>query len=196
MNTNELVKENNELRDLLTPTNRDFYEDLMVLVRMKSLFRDESVYEDTLLSIVQDLLEAQSAGQSAEEYLGRDIYAIANEIVSETPRMSKLKVLKLVLMVLGIYLLASIVPSTLLDLLLSPAHTATISIAGVLIGSLYTLLLVWLFFKSFSISRWWLRLAHQKFFKSYLQVLPIGLVIFGIYLLISWLTQNIWTITF
>ncbi|GIO33605.1 MULTISPECIES: hypothetical protein [Paenibacillus] len=34
MTTRELIKENNRLREQMTPANRDFYEDIVVYVRV------------------------------------------------------------------------------------------------------------------------------------------------------------------
>ncbi|MDR2976067.1 MAG: hypothetical protein LBV19_01975 [Streptococcaceae bacterium] len=196
MNTaNILVKENNALREQLSDENKVFYEDLLVIVRCKALFRDESVYEETLLMILQDLIDAQTAGVSAEEYLGRDSYALADEIIAETPKESSWRIFKLALAGWRIFLAASIIPSTLIEIILSPSHTATISLANFLVGGIYTMLLIAIVLKSFSIHRWVLRVYHQNFFKTWLILLFPSAVFFGIYVLIAWLTQNIWTIT-
>lgn len=196
MNASELIKENNQVREQLSSENKAFYEDLLIVVRAKSLFRKETVYEETLLAILQDLLEAQAAGQTAEHYLGRNIYTLADEIVSETPRENKLRMLKFVLSCWVIYLFFSNVPSLPLQLIFSAQHTATISLPNLLLGSLYTIFLIWGFLSILSANRWILSVKNKSFFWLWIRAFLPAIIIFLGYILIFWLTKGIGTITF
>lgn len=195
MKPSQLIQENNQLRDQLTPENKTFYEDLLILVRTKSLFRREEIYEETLLSILQDLLDAQKVGKSAESYLGRDIETLANEIVAETPIEKGSRIMKFILIGWGIYLLSASSVSILSDLIFPPHHVE-LSIAALLLSSIFTAFLIGYLLKSLSANRWILKFIHKSFFWSWLRfIIPFSLVIAG-YVLIFWLTQQIWVIHF
>lgn len=194
MKTSDLIKENNALREQLSSENKAFYEDLIILVRIKSLFRKEEVYEETLLIIVQDLLEAQAKGKSAQSYLGHDIYTLSDEIVAQTPKASIKTLFPLFLLAISSYLFVTLLPDIVLTIF-SSNHVLQISLASLLVGVLLTLILIGLFFKSLALNRWILKLTHQKFLISWLQFLiPFALII-GIYVFFIYLTQNIWIIS-
>lgn len=57
MTTREMVQENNRLREQMTLTNRDFYEDIVVYVRDSRADRQRG--EQRLLDLAQEVLEAQ-----------------------------------------------------------------------------------------------------------------------------------------
>lgn len=65
-----LSEQNNHLREKLTPENRKYYEKLLLYLRAKG--KDEVVTEEILLEILQDMLEAQAEGQTAQQYFGTD----------------------------------------------------------------------------------------------------------------------------
>ncbi|MEG1487757.1 hypothetical protein [Lactococcus sp.] len=195
METKELIKENNSLRDQLSSENKKFYERLLVVVRTKSFFREEEVYEETLLAIVQDLLEAQAQGKNAEAYLGCDIYQLADEIVAATPRENIKRMAYFTLYWIGPYLLFSVVIPTIISLIFSPDHTAKISLAGFLSNTVFTSLAIWGLLKYISTSRQALNFFNQKFFIVWLKCLIPSVLVIGIYVLILYLTQNIWVWT-
>ena len=58
----KMVAENNELRKQLTKENRDYYENLLTYLRGKSFLRDDYQVEQNLLTILQDLIDAQADG--------------------------------------------------------------------------------------------------------------------------------------
>ena len=67
----KMVAENNELRKQLTKENRDYYENLLTYLRGKSFLRDDYQVEQNLLTILQDLIDAQADGVEAAAYFGR-----------------------------------------------------------------------------------------------------------------------------
>ncbi|AYW47834.1 hypothetical protein C7K38_05375 [Tetragenococcus osmophilus] len=83
MTTKEIIAENNNLQYFLTKPNKKYYENLLVYVRAMSLFRDEQTSEQLLLEILQDILEAQNDGRTAEEYFGKNPKQIADDIIHQ-----------------------------------------------------------------------------------------------------------------
>lgn len=196
MNATQLVKENNKLREDLNPENKRFYEDLMVTVRVHSLFRDNQQTEEALLLVLQDVLQAQESGGSAEGYLGKDASTLASEMIREISYLSKGKMLLYGLIGLGVYLYAAIGPSTIFDLVFSKSHQASLSLLTLLVETIVTVILVYGLLTSTRVNKFILKLSHQSHLKNWFSlILPISLLL-ATYLLIIWLTQNIWIVTF
>lgn len=57
-----LIKENANLQKQLRGANKQYYEDLLVYVRLNSMAKNERQTEEMLLGILQDILEAQQNG--------------------------------------------------------------------------------------------------------------------------------------
>lgn len=76
-----LSEQNNHLREKLTPENRKYYEKLLLYLRAKG--KEEVVTEEILLEILQDMLEAQAEGQTAQQYFGTDPKMVADELLTE-----------------------------------------------------------------------------------------------------------------
>lgn len=68
----KLIEKNNELREQLTPENKEYYEKVLIYLRTKSLFHDELEIENILIELLQDILEAQKNNESAEDYFGKN----------------------------------------------------------------------------------------------------------------------------
>ncbi|WEV53883.1 hypothetical protein OZX65_03925 [Leuconostocaceae bacterium ESL0723] len=81
-----LIKKNNQLRQQLSPENNKFYSDFMVYVRTQSLDQDEYAMESQLLSILQDVIDAQNDGISAADYFGKSPRELGDELVASLPR--------------------------------------------------------------------------------------------------------------
>ena len=186
------IKENNSLRDQLTPENKRFYEDLLVLVRSKSLLLDDKVYEETLLVILQDLLSAQAAGKSAREYLGKDLDALATEIVQETPHNTRKNNVKMVAGLLGILLASMIGPNLVTSLITGQAF----SISGAIISVIYSVIIGLLVLKAMSNSRFILKLLRQNKLKTALLSGLYFVLLVLSYMVIFMLTRNLWLIHF
>lgn len=76
-----LIKENANLQKQLQGANKQYYEDLLVYVRLNSMGKNERQTEEMLLGILQDILEAQQNGVSAQDYFGKDPQPIADELL-------------------------------------------------------------------------------------------------------------------
>lgn len=83
----ELIKQNNEKRKLLTADNEKYYENVLVYIR-SSLFRDERASEEVLLEMLNQLIEAQKEGRTAEEVFGKSPKELAEEIIQSLPKES------------------------------------------------------------------------------------------------------------
>lgn len=70
MNIKAMIKENNRLREQMTPANKNYYEDIVVYFRDSAAARIPS--EQLLLDLAHQLLEAQSKGKNAKQLFGPD----------------------------------------------------------------------------------------------------------------------------
>lgn len=84
MNTTELVKQNNKYREKLSEPSKKYYEEILVYMRMAA-GKSELAIEETLMEILQDILEAQNSGQTAEEYFGKNPRELCDELLEELP---------------------------------------------------------------------------------------------------------------
>lgn len=84
-----LIKENANLQKQLQGANKQYYEDLLVYVRLNSMAKNERQTEEMLLGILQDILEAQQNGVSAQDYFGKDPQPIADELLKQLPNDAK-----------------------------------------------------------------------------------------------------------
>jgi len=110
MKTKEMIEMNNELRKNLNEENKIFYENLLLYFRIEGFTRDENKIETHLLMILQDILEAQNDGITAETYFGKNPKMIADELLAEMPR-SFWEVIKTGLYVVMVYMGVSFLPA-------------------------------------------------------------------------------------
>lgn len=113
MKTSDLIKENAALQETLTKENNEYYGNLVIYVRVMSLFRDEKKSEELLLEVLHDILDAQNQGISAEQYFGKNPKKIADEIIKQLP-INLLDTLKIFLSSLGVYSIICILPALIL----------------------------------------------------------------------------------
>lgn len=85
MTVDQLIERNNELRTGLNDDNEKFYADFLVYARTTNWLKDEQAIEEQLLSILQDILEAQKNGQNAAEYFGTDPQRVADSLLKNLP---------------------------------------------------------------------------------------------------------------
>ncbi|MEG0286504.1 MAG: hypothetical protein RR494_13195 [Vagococcus sp.] len=98
----KLIELNNELREQLTPENNEYYENILIYLRTKSLFQDELTIEKILIELLQDILEAQKNNESAKDYFGENPQPMLDTLLKQVPKISFLKKLKLMLIVFSI----------------------------------------------------------------------------------------------
>ena len=109
MKTNKIIERNAELQEHLTKENKKYYGNLLVYIRVMSLIRDEKKSEEMLLEILEDILEAQEHGQSAEYYLGKNPKQVADNIIKELP-INVIDTIKIIISSLGMLCLMKLIP--------------------------------------------------------------------------------------
>ena len=133
------IKENAKLQEFLNPVNDDYYGNLLLYVRSRSFLKDENVLEEALLEILQDILDAQENGETAEDYFGKQPKEIADDLLKEVPTSIKDGV-HLVVAVLFVYALITVIPT-----LASP--DALFDVGKLVIGGIYwtilAIIIVW-----------------------------------------------------
>ena len=98
MNTKDMIKQNNQLRNQLNPENKKYYEEILVYIRV-NVNKDEQQTEETLLEVLQDILDAQKNGTSAKEFFGKNPKEISDNILAELPSSSGTSLIKFVLLI-------------------------------------------------------------------------------------------------
>lgn len=80
----ELIEENNRLREQLYPDNEAYYSNMLVYIRTSLV--DERQGEELLLELLLHLLEAQRSGKDAREIFGGDPERYCKELVEQLPK--------------------------------------------------------------------------------------------------------------
>lgn len=144
MNTNQMIEENNQLRQRLNDENKAYYNDLLLYLRFQSVSRDEAQIESFLLDVLQDILAAQKDGLSAVDYFGKEPKEVADAFLAEVPR-NFWAVIKLALIAVGSYMGITIFPT------LTTTGKPT-DVGAMLIAGLYTLLMIMILFKYLAVT--------------------------------------------
>lgn len=98
----KLIEKNNELREHLTPENKEYYENVLVYLRTKSLFHDELEIENILMELLQDIIEAQKNNESAEDYFGKNPQEQLDRLLNQLTKVPIKKKISLVFIVFAI----------------------------------------------------------------------------------------------
>lgn len=93
MEAKELIKQNNEKRELLHVNNLVYYEQLLMYIRSQ-LSLSEQKTEEILMDLLDHLLEAQADGKSAQDVFGNDPKAYADEVIEQIPDEEKRDMVK------------------------------------------------------------------------------------------------------
>lgn len=178
MKKTSLIKENAKLQELLNPINEEYYGNLLIYVRSNSVFKDEKILEEALLEILQDILDAQENGETAEDYFVKQPKEIADALLKEVP-ISIGNGVHLAVAVLFVYALITVIPS-----LASP--NTLLDVGKLLIGSIYwtilAIIIVWQIGNNIY--------TTKRTFKKYLAIfLTIMFIILGISLSIFFKTS-------
>ena len=152
-----LIKENTILQKQLQGANKQYYEDLLVYVRLNSMGKNERQTEEMLLGILQDILEAQQNGVSAEDYFGKDPQPIADELLEQLPNDSK-QMVKLSLLAVLIYFAVVFIGSYFVSLF-QPGTPQLIDVGEYVICSICagvsTFVILWLMGKNYGQKNSW-----------------------------------------
>lgn len=77
-----LVERNEEISKALYIENQKYYQKLADYVRYGSYLKNEKEIEEFLLQVLEDTLQAQKEGVSAESYFGKDPKSSADELLA------------------------------------------------------------------------------------------------------------------
>lgn len=148
MEIKKIIERNAELQEKLEQPNKDYYGNLLVYIRIMSFIRDEKKSEELLLEILEDIVEGQSKGISAEQYLGANPKQVADDIIKELP-INVMDLIKLIASGLGMYYLFTLIPSLV-------ASNTAVDIGNFLITGIYIffLIIVGLMFMAISLYRY------------------------------------------
>ena len=105
-----LIKQNNQLRAQLTGENEKYYSDFLLYMRLNSFMKDQAAIESNLLEILQDIIDAQREGLTAEQYFGKNPQILADELLQQVPKKVG-EVFKFVLYFVGAYMFFALLPS-------------------------------------------------------------------------------------
>nr|WP_198044853.1 DUF1129 family protein [Lysinibacillus timonensis] len=104
----QIIQLNNEKRKKLTPKNEEYYNDLLIYIRMSPL-KNERASEEKLMEVLDQLLEGQNDGKTAEELFGTDPKQLADNIIQSLPKESYKEILEfgleIILSLFGWYLI-------------------------------------------------------------------------------------------
>src|SRR5574337_1465895 len=107
MTVEHLIEENNRLREELNDENKVYYEKILLYLRIKSIFKDDMEIESLLLGLLRDLLEAQSHGENASDYFGKNAQEMCEGLLEQTSRSNVSDVVKFILIGFSAYALSS-----------------------------------------------------------------------------------------
>lgn len=91
----QLVKQNNKYREQLSPENKVYYEDILLYMRTFGFFYEELETEQHLMTILQDILEAQKHDESAEEYFGKNPKEVVDQLTKQFDKPSWKSIFKI-----------------------------------------------------------------------------------------------------
>ena len=83
MKVKAMIKQNNMLREQMTPFNRSFYEDMLLALRASSVERVRA--EELLLEAAELLLKGQRQGKNAKQIFGENPEDYFREIMTSVP---------------------------------------------------------------------------------------------------------------
>lgn len=100
--TELLIEKNNQLREQLTPENKEYYEDILIYIRTKSFFHSEEDVENLLMELLNDILEAQINGETAISYFGNNPQQSVDNLLKQLPKVGFKEQSSLLAIVFGI----------------------------------------------------------------------------------------------
>ncbi len=206
--TNVLIEQNNELRKQLNQENELYYEDLLVYFRLKGWLIEDQLVEQALLDILQDILTAQKAGETASEFFGQTPQEYADALLKSLPKATVKQVMSFIGLTFGILTFFSFIGQFTtgvnrfsLAILLINGITSVLAVGSLLwfiqtsiytkkakwVSTLLIFVITFLLFSFFLFSQWYFRswweisLPHELI----IAVLTIILILLTIFLLIK-----------
>lgn len=172
----QLIEQNNMLREQLTPENKSYYEDILVYMRTFGFFYEELETERHLMTILQDILEAQKNGETAEEYFGKNPKEIVDQLTKEFDQPSWKSIFKMSGMLFLISSFFTISGSF-------TAPTLQVNVFALLLNGILSIALVYGIFKLLHLS-----IYIKKQFSKIIEFFVLWLLLmisFGLFILIQ-----------
>lgn len=188
MNVKDLIALNNEKRGELNEKNLAYYEEMLVYIRM-NFNKSELQTEETLLELLEHVLQAQAEGRSAVEVFGDDPKAYCQELIGELPNEQKKNQIPFIacvaLQFLAIIsLVTGIIQPGMYYLFGLGTNIISISLGTGLITILIDLLLLYGYITI--IVKWVKRSSFQKKkpkkWVEFIQLWVIGMIIIGLFI--------------
>ena len=172
----QLVEQNNKLREHLSPENKVYYEDILLYMRTFGFFYEELETEQHLMTILQDILEAQNHGESAEEYFGKNPKEVVDQLTKQFDKPSWKSIFKISGMIFIISTFYTIFGSF-------AAPTLQINVFVILLDGILSVALVYGVLKLLHLSIY-IKIQLPKFIK-FLIVWILVMIPFGLFFLIQ-----------
>ena len=172
----QLVEQNNKLREHLSPENKVYYEDILLYMRTFGFFYEELETEQHLMTILQDILEAQRHGESAEEYFGKDPKEVVDQLTKQFDKPSWKSMFKISGMIFIISTFYTIFGSF-------AAPTLQINVFAILLAGILSVASVYGVLKLLHLSIY-IKIQLPKFIK-FLIVWILVMIPFGLFFLIQ-----------
>lgn len=177
----QLVEKNNKLREQLSPENKVYYEDILMYMRTFGFFYEELETEQHLMAILQDILEAQKHGESAEEYFGKNPKEIVNQLTKQFEKPSWNSMFKISGLIFLISTFYVIVGSF-------TAPTLQVNVLVILLNGIFSVALVYGTFKLLHLSIY-MKMQLPKLIKFFV-VWIMAMIPFGVFFLIRLYTPK------
>lgn len=177
----QLVEKNNKLREQLSPENKVYYEDILMYMRTFGFFYEELETERHLMSILQDILEAQKHGESAEEYFGKNPKEIVDQLTKQFDKPSWKSIFKISGWIFLISTFYVIVGSF-------TAPSLQVNVFVILLNGIFSVALVYGIFKLLHLSIY-MKMQLPKLIKFFV-VWIMAMIPFGVFFLIQLYTPK------
>lgn len=143
MNAKELIALNNEKRRDLTEENEQYYDDMLVYIRLSS-GKSEQQTEEILVELLDHILQAQAEGRTAKVVFGDDLEAYCKELIEEIPEETKKRQIRfstyIILLFLGIITLFNgIIGSGIYYFFNLGSEATTFSVGTVIVNSIISI---------------------------------------------------------
>lgn len=186
----KLIEKNNYLREQLTAENKEYYEEILVYIRTKSFFHDEEDIETLLMELLNDLLEAQSHGESAKSYFGDNPQKVLDKLLLQLPKVGIKKRFNLMSLIFAISAFFSLFSSL-------TGNNPSINFLSLIINFVISFFFIQSVF--FIISKEMYRPKRKKFLEFFflfiIMFIAIGLNTFSNYIGQFWLSISVPTYT-
>ncbi|MCI1859844.1 MAG: DUF1129 domain-containing protein [Sporolactobacillus sp.] len=181
----EMIARNNQWREQLTTENREYYEKLLLYLRTTGLFYDDREIEGLLLEILQDILDAQNDGQRAADFFGKNPQQAADALIGRLGKASWKERLKWMGLLFGISSFFSV-----LGALINPQQG--INLLVLVLNGVLSFLGIELIVLSLHRSIY-TKIIRGKWL-TFLSIWLFVMTVFGLFILIAWLTPPLITI--